>query len=1375
MKKTFKFAILICIMLTSIVLTAKTLFAQANPNSDPNWNWRTSQYTIWFENETGIRSTLISSPGVAQGSFWSGLLDNNPEDGWVLVARDFGSQQYPLSYFNQSSESPWFILYNKYRGLLRFFIHVRGLLGNASSGSIQLKIGNGVYTSTLTHLRSTSFALDKKDSVKYNTASALNLINNGQWAWGDFPMAYDPTIIATNQGSELEFTIWVTTEGNLRLKGIGSGVQGGQAFVRDFLTGGNGAVSISRPTPSVGSSVNFDDQSIESRFKRALGTQKEWAGYKKAIKDMHDGIETMTGSDANTFFGRINNGFKKGLADWLNLPFVKALPSLGIVAGLVDFFFGGGKNSQNVEPTPTFFGFNLELTGTLTTTGYINRIRVAIPKSKIDSSQGTIDNPRFPIIYNKHLGIINLTKTPILQYKTYYQGYSSIGLPSYPNRIYWDFRVKEDLQYQVNPDAGLQLDSLRVWIVADITRHIDKSIPKTSEVDLTLISKWIVEPQADHPRIRIENLANSQYVISTIPTGENGFRFQTIRVPDGIYVAPNNRLAGIRPNMLVKVQSFFHRTDSPESQPITFVHTFEPDFENAGNGNWSPPSPPPPPPAFRVVNLTKTADGGIFNNQSISQYSPSTTITVPASENFGGHNYVFQQWSDGSTALSRTITAPGTFNLTAEYKGFRLSNIPELAGKSGGSRTVAIDASNSNYWYQVYESNNAIWLSYSTNAGASWQPEVKLGDGKNPSIAGGGVVWVYGGIYFRTVGFLDGNLNLGSTWSSNNQNPGQPGSLYIDPIPDAHPCIAYKRESDGSWSYYIVYEHRIRQGFTTNYPNTELRLIRLGWTSSGFGVKSLHTIPNSFYTQSYLSLYPAIATDNSSNPNVNTPATIVWQNYVPTVSDGIKVCEANLVSGSLVFGAQHTFAPSASTVHYQKPTIVLDASNHRHIAWQALDHSHPYGARTVILYKVLPSWNDPSQPLTKFLYYDSKATPSIGFANGTVSLVWDYSGGTCFGATRSTNGTWGAWQSFFGEAPNLMQKGAKQIAHAKANGGLFDVKLTSLSGGGGSAQERGLSGGGKGNGVQAITNSGSGGNDNGSESISVKARTSTMLFKENEVLVKTAWLDLTLADVGLNGSSRTGLTYHDLGANLLPDTLALSPSNVFSLLKSRKFSRADTINQVSATVKAHSKSLYDLTQNNPVQLAVELVNATAGSSIALSQTALVTASDTAKEIHFTMNLPTGQAGTEVELRVKVLGFAIQPSHKASALNEIELVSGAGGTAIVNRVGNQAAQTETIGSVPTKFALHQNYPNPFNPVTVIRYELPSNAMVKLQVFDVLGRVVATVVNERKEAGIYEAMFNASSLSSGTYFYRLEARSSGSQAGSFVETKKMVLVK
>lgn len=88
--------------------------------------------------------------------------------------------------------------------------------------------------------------------------------------------------------------------------------------------------------------------------------------------------------------------------------------------------------------------------------------------------------------------------------------------------------------------------------------------------------------------------------------------------------------------------------------------------------------------------------------------------------------------------------------------------------------------------------------------------------------------------------------------------------------------------------------------------------------------------------------------------------------------------------------------------------------------------------------------------------------------------------------------------------------------------------------------------------------------------------------------------------------------------------------------------------------------------------------------------------------------------------------------------------------------------------PAEFALEQNYPNPFNPTTTIRYQLPVGGNVKLEVFDVLGKKVATLVDARQEAGIYNYALNASNLSSGMYFYRL-------QAGSFVQTKKMTLVK
>ena len=103
---------------------------------------------------------------------------------------------------------------------------------------------------------------------------------------------------------------------------------------------------------------------------------------------------------------------------------------------------------------------------------------------------------------------------------------------------------------------------------------------------------------------------------------------------------------------------------------------------------------------------------------------------------------------------------------------------------------------------------------------------------------------------------------------------------------------------------------------------------------------------------------------------------------------------------------------------------------------------------------------------------------------------------------------------------------------------------------------------------------------------------------------------------------------------------------------------------------------------------------------------------------------------------------------------------------------------------TDFILSQNFPNPFNPTTVISYQLPVNSHVTLKVFDLLGREVATLVNEQRAAGGYRAEWNASRCASGVYLVRMDARptnsgeggnlSSGSERG-FSATKKIVLMK
>ena len=97
-------------------------------------------------------------------------------------------------------------------------------------------------------------------------------------------------------------------------------------------------------------------------------------------------------------------------------------------------------------------------------------------------------------------------------------------------------------------------------------------------------------------------------------------------------------------------------------------------------------------------------------------------------------------------------------------------------------------------------------------------------------------------------------------------------------------------------------------------------------------------------------------------------------------------------------------------------------------------------------------------------------------------------------------------------------------------------------------------------------------------------------------------------------------------------------------------------------------------------------------------------------------------------------------------------------------------------IPTEFALYQNYPNPFNPSTKIRYQLPQESEVIIKIYDILGSEVITLLNEKKEPGVYEVEFNASQLSSGTYIYRLVAGGPSTSSGqSFVETKKMILLR
>jgi hypothetical protein len=133
---------------------------------------------------------------------------------------------------------------------------------------------------------------------------------------------------------------------------------------------------------------------------------------------------------------------------------------------------------------------------------------------------------------------------------------------------------------------------------------------------------------------------------------------------------------------------------------------------------------------------------------------------------------------------------------------------------------------------------------------------------------------------------------------------------------------------------------------------------------------------------------------------------------------------------------------------------------------------------------------------------------------------------------------------------------------------------------------------------------------------------------------------------------------------------------------------------------------------------------------------------------------------------------LSSSMKDGKIYAIGGLHGGGPVATVEEYDPSSDQTTSTGEAPNQLpqtsSLMQNYPNPFNPSTTIRFDLPKSVFVTLKIYDLLGKEITTLVNEKRTSGEYAVEWNGKGLPSGMYLYRLKA-------GDFVETRKLVLQK
>jgi len=164
----------------------------------------------------------------------------------------------------------------------------------------------------------------------------------------------------------------------------------------------------------------------------------------------------------------------------------------------------------------------------------------------------------------------------------------------------------------------------------------------------------------------------------------------------------------------------------------------------------------------------------------------------------------------------------------------------------------------------------------------------------------------------------------------------------------------------------------------------------------------------------------------------------------------------------------------------------------------------------------------------------------------------------------------------------------------------------------------------------------------------------------------------------------------------------------------------------------------------------------------------------------------GQAQTEIVSGVVGNGGGIATGDGSIVVGTVGQTapgsSSGGGTGLVAGFWSQPFAILTdIGEpepplLPAAYRLDQNFPNPFNPSTVIQYQLPRDAHVSLKVYDVVGRLVATLADGVQEAGFKSVTLDGRNLASGVYFYRLQSQiSGGGKNSTFVDVKKLVLMK
>ncbi len=730
------------------------------------------------------------------------------------------------------------------------------------------------------------------------------------------------------------------------------------------------------------------------------------------------------------------------------------------------------------------------------------------------------------------------------------------------------------------------------------------------------------------------------------------------------------------------------------------------------------------------TNYNGNSYKGVFLNKPYGGTTSYYSVSFPSNQyvtiNGVNHNLYFQNWTVNSSANVQNSLAnptPVVFTdttavVTANVKiGLATNNFS--ATGYGSQRKITEDYNGT--LHMVYASANKIWYTKSTDGGSTWSADQQIsgsGTASTPCIASSDGALGYD-VYFvwqETAG----STNYLYIKSLSNI----PTAIALDSVAstvDLQPAVAVSSDED---KVLVMYKKMYSGRYQIHYKY-----------SSDYGSTFSVGGPLSISTPIIWNL-PSVAWDPQSSKFMIS--TIYSSGYLTT--DLLSYNGTTWTNeGNVYYSTQ---VPNAAP--YSQ--VAVDGTGRTHVTWIAYDNYYSENSASMERSMLNGSWSTTSIFRDEVLYDPSIVYTSVcghnGSGGGASIFYTSSSNQTLFDIYSTDNSSWNGLIYISPSAPisypvALEKASPQSVSYTAVKGSSSPYEVKNQT------KDNSSAGTSTGSFKIAANNSSAGTN-----------LRSVKLYRRIE-LIDTTNNGMLVAQFGnIKGNAVTFLTQDTSSINnIRPSFMSTTP---FSFAKN---------DSLAVEFGVRSKGWKD-----NANLIFELIEPSSGNVIKKIGEYDYTSSDTVSIYDNKISeIVNGLQNTNAALRVRLAGVDYKNLVVTNA-NVMVFSSGNASSPILPKSFVQ------LGEVPNEYQLNQNYPNPFNPTTAISYQLSAYSHVTLKVYDVLGRLVKTLVDGYKSQGRYSINFDANNLASGIYFYQLRVVDPSLGSGhDFISTKKLMLIK